>query len=54
MKCQEDNEIIIKKMKMLTDKLFSYNDDRFETDDVLYYENIKAQLRLCNEFLKEE
>ncbi len=47
-------DVIKEKMGELLNKLKIPNNDRWETDDNLYYEKIKAQLRLCKELLEEE
>lgn len=52
-----DNSIpkdkIIKKEKELINKLTEVNNDRWETDDAIYYNKIKAQIKILKDLLEE-
>lgn len=54
MKCKDDNDFVRKTLVSLISKLNEPNTDRFETDDYVYYEKIKSQIKLCKYFLEEE
>lgn len=43
-----------KKIRELTNKLNQPNNDRWEDDDTIYYDKIKAQIRVLQELLESE
>ena len=47
-----NKQVILDIIRELTGKLAEPNSDRFELDDEVYYNNIKAQIRICKEILK--